>query len=99
MSIKVMGHTDSIGLPYHNLQLSQMRAIAVMNHLNAYLTKHARHLHLDVAYYGVGPSQPQLADDRCPGRGAERNRVDCLEPNRRVEVTARWSGEEVAATP
>lgn len=97
MTIRVMGHTDSIGLPYHNLQLSQMRAIAVMNYLQPSLTKHIQDL--DVAYYGVGPSQPQLADDRCPGRGAEQNRVDCLKPNRRVEVTARWSGEKVEATP
>lgn len=91
MTIKVIGHTDSIGMPYYNLQLSQMRAITVANYLQSYLQKPPHVIkQLNIDIQGVGPLQPKVADLNCPGRGAEKKRIHCFEPNRRVEVSATW---------
>jgi outer membrane protein OmpA-like peptidoglycan-associated protein len=91
MTIKVIGHTDSIGKPNYNLQLSQMRAFTVADYLQSYLKKPPHVIkQLDIDIKGVGPLQPKVADLNCPGRGAEKKRIDCLEPNRRVEVAATW---------
>jgi OOP family OmpA-OmpF porin len=91
MMLKVIGHTDSIGTPYYNLQLSQMRAFTVANYLQSYLQKPPHVIkQLDIDIKGVGPLQPKVADLNCPGRGAEKKRIHCLEPNRRVEVAATW---------
>ena len=91
MTLKVIGHTDSIGTPYYNLQLSQMRAFTVANYLQSYLQKPPHVIkQLDIDVKGVGPLQPKVADLNCPGRGAEKKRIHCLEPNRRVEVAATW---------
>jgi outer membrane protein OmpA-like peptidoglycan-associated protein len=89
MSIRVLGHADSIGRPYHNLQLSQMRAVTVRNYLHSHLDG-VKGLNID--FNGAGPTQPLLADATCPGKGADERRVACLKPNRRVEVVATWTG-------
>jgi outer membrane protein OmpA-like peptidoglycan-associated protein len=88
MSIRILGHTDSIGLPYHNLQLSQMRAVTVHNYLQAHLPAVKN---LDIEFNGAGPTQPFLAEAACPGNGADERHVACLRPNRRVEVVATWT--------
>lgn len=91
MTIKVIGHTDSIGKPLYNFHLSQMRAITVANYLQSYLQKRPHSVkELDIDIKGVGPLQPKVADLDCPGQGAGNERIHCLEPNRRVEVAASW---------
>lgn len=95
MSIRILGHTDSIGLPYYNLQLSQMRAITVRNYLQTYLHTPPHEIkNLNIDFNGAGLTQPFFADGSCPGKGADKKRIDCLTPNRRAEVVATWVGGE-----
>jgi outer membrane protein OmpA-like peptidoglycan-associated protein len=95
MSIRILGHTDSIGQPYYNLQLSQMRAITVRNFLEAYLHDRRHEVrNLNIDFNGAGLTQPALVDGSCPGKGADEKRIDCLKPNRRAEVVATWVGGE-----
>jgi len=97
MSIRVTGHTDSIGTPYHNLQLSQMRAITVATFLQTYLKKAPHEVkNLRIDFNGVGSLQPKLADENCPDRRYQKKKIACLEPNRRVEVTVTWEGAQRA---
>ena len=92
MSIRVVGHADSIGQPYHNLRLSQMRAITVRNYLQTYLQNSSNAAtNLNIDFNGAGTTQPLLADEKCPGKGANEKRVACLQPNRRAEVVATWA--------
>jgi outer membrane protein OmpA-like peptidoglycan-associated protein len=95
MSIRVLGHADSIGQPYHNLRLSQMRAITVRNYLQTYLLNSSRATtNLNIDFNGAGTTQPLLDDEKCPGKGMNEQRVACLQPNRRVDVVATWAGSK-----
>jgi len=77
-SVKVTGHADRIGAEEYNLDLSLRRASAVGD----YLTQSAGIDAQAVELAGKGESQPLEA---CEGvRGSAL--VNCLAPNRRVEV-------------
>jgi outer membrane protein OmpA-like peptidoglycan-associated protein len=89
MAIKVVGHADAIGNDYHNLQLSQLRALTVANYLKGQLKDKVKIV--NVEWIGVGSSQKKTADDACPANAKQAQRVMCLEPDRRVEITAAWS--------
>ena len=83
--IEAVGHADRIGAAAYNLQLSARRANAV----KAYLT--ARDVPPEAVHATAkGELEPRSGDD-CFDMGPElrRNRglVECLQPDRRVEVS------------
>ena len=99
--IDVVGHADRIGKEQYNEELSQRRAEAVRE----YLAQTARVDQGQVQAEGRGESDP-VTGDQCRNMGPERksNRklVDCLQPDRRVDVEVLGSREVAAgnsATP
>jgi OmpA-OmpF porin, OOP family len=76
--INVNGHTDRIGSAQYNQRLSERRAEAV----KAYLV--SRGVEADkVETYGYGQTLPVKA---CPDIRQRKELIECLAPNRRVEV-------------
>ena len=95
--IEVVGHADRIGSEQYNENLSQRRAEAVQQYLS-------QTAHVDpqqVQAEGRGEADP-VTGERCAHMGPERKSnkklVECLQPDRRVEVEVLGS-REVAATP
>ena len=77
--IDVVGHTDRLGKPVYNDGLSRRRA----NNIRAYLIGQGLPADRIVAT-GQGGRNP-LA--QCTGVNGHNSIVDCLQPNRRVEIT------------
>ncbi len=79
-----VGHTDRVGKDAYNQKLSEKRAAAVKSYLVSKGVEANR-----VYAEGKGEKQP-LAGTECKGLGAESGKnkklVDCLQPNRRVEI-------------
>ena len=77
--INVNGHADYVGTPQYNQQLSEKRAEAVRDYL---VSKGADVAKLEV--FGFGQTLPvkSCTEERKSGRGL----VECLAPNRRVQV-------------
>lgn len=84
---EAVGHADRIGAAAYNRVLSQRRADAV----KAYLVKSKRMPPEAVRTLAKGESEP-ASGDACVDMGPELRRnvelVECLQPDRRVEVTA-----------
>lgn len=77
-SVVVTGHTDRIGTETANFTLSKARAETI----RTYLVQQG----LDdkaIKAYGAGLSQPLV---QCPGEAVTPELVQCLQPNRRVEI-------------
>jgi OOP family OmpA-OmpF porin len=94
--IVATGHADRIASDDYNQKLSEQRAQAVREYLASKVEDPNR-----VTAEGKGESQP-VTGDECKKLGAERasNRklVQCLQPDRRVEIEVLGS-REVAGTP
>ncbi|GAA4412374.1 membrane protein [Advenella faeciporci] len=75
-SVTVVGHTDRLGSDAYNQKLSQDRAVTIAN----YLVAQGVPANLLQAR-GAGKSQPVV---QCEGSGAQL--IQCLAPNRRVEI-------------
>ncbi len=82
--ILITGHTDRLGDSSFNLRLSEQRALT----LRQLLIERGFLADL-VQAAGAGESEPVVT---CKGDRAEPALIDCLQPNRRVEV-------RVLATP
>jgi len=82
--ILAVGHTDRIGKDAYNQKLSEKRAAAVKEYLVSKGIEANR-----VYTEGKGEKQP-VTGDKCKGLGAESGKnkklVDCLQPDRRVDV-------------
>lgn len=82
--VTAVGHTDRIGSDAYNQRLSERRAEAV----KAYLVSQGLEANR-VQVEGRGETQP-VTGDRCKDMGREsghnRKLVDCLQPDRRVDV-------------
>jgi OmpA-OmpF porin, OOP family len=82
--IIAVGHTDRVGKDAYNQKLSEKRAAAVKEYLVSKGVEANR-----VYAEGKGEKQP-LAGTECKGLGAESGKnkklVECLQPNRRVEI-------------
>ena len=76
--VLVTGHSDRLGDSGYNLKLSQARADTVRQ----YLIDNGIHVS-QVQAAGAGESEPLVT---CRGDRATAGLVDCLQPNRRVEV-------------
>lgn len=94
--IVATGHADRIASDDYNQKLSEQRAQAVRDYLASKVASPNR-----VTAEGKGESQPVTGDD-CkklgPERASNRKLVQCLQPDRRVEIEVLGS-REVAATP
>jgi OOP family OmpA-OmpF porin len=83
-TVTVVGHTDRIGSAAYNLKLSQHRAQAAADFLNAKSGFKSK-----FAVSGVGSSQPSGETVLCTGmRNFERFK-SCLAPDRRVVISVR----------
>ncbi len=81
--INVVGHTDRLGSPAYNLGLSRRRA----NNIRSYLIGQGLPAGRVVAT-GEGGRKPLV---QCTSADRDKPLADCLQPNRRVEITI--SGE------
>ncbi len=77
-SVTVTGHADRIGSPDRNQALSEQRAEAVRDYLAGHGINEAI-----IKTEGRGASEPVA---ECPGNKVTKKLIDCLAPNRRVEV-------------
>ena len=76
--ILVSGHTDRLGSVAYNQKLSERRANAVKEYLHSQGVAKDR-----IETIGMGKTQPVVACDNVKPR---KKLIDCLQPNRRVEV-------------
>ena len=83
-SVTVVGHTDLLGSEAYNQGLSQRRAQTV----TSYLIQQGVPSHL-LRRFGAGESQPIK---ECDASLPRTQLIDCLQPNRRVEVIVDGSG-------
>jgi OOP family OmpA-OmpF porin len=92
--IVAVGHADRIASEDFNQKLSEQRAQAVKAYLEQRGTRAQQ-----LTAQGAGESAPVTGDD-CrkmgPERGSNKKLVDCLQPDRRVEIEVLGS-REVAA--
>ena len=84
LSVDVTGHADQLGSPYHNLSLSQLRAIAVANFLKSQLDGKVRTVKMSMQ--GVGSSRAEVPDASCPESMKRAERIACFARNRRVDI-------------
>ncbi len=78
--ILAVGHTDRIGNDAYNQKLSEKRAAAVKEYLVAKGIEANR-----VYTEGKGKKQP-VTGDKCKGTAKTKALVDCLQPDRRVDI-------------
>jgi OOP family OmpA-OmpF porin len=87
-AVVAVGHTDRIGSTQYNQALSERRAAAVKEFLVTKGGVEASRVFIE----GRGESQPTTGEQCKAGKGAEngRNRglVQCLAPDRRVDIEA-----------
>jgi OOP family OmpA-OmpF porin len=78
--ILAVGHTDRIGGDSYNQKLSEKRAAAVKEYLVAKGIEANR-----VYTEGKGEKQP-VTGDKCKGNAKTKALIDCLQPDRRVDI-------------
>ena len=78
--ILAVGHTDRIGSDAYNQKLSEKRAAAVKEYLVAKGIEANR-----VYTEGKGEKQP-VTGDKCKGDKKTKALIDCLQPDRRVDI-------------
>lgn len=76
--VNINGHTDRLGAPDYNQKLSERRAEAV----RAYLVSRGMD-NSKIETYGFGKTMPVKA---CPNQKNRKALIECLAPNRRVEI-------------
>ncbi|MEK7322831.1 MAG: outer membrane beta-barrel protein [Pseudomonadota bacterium] len=81
-SINVTGHTDRIGEPAYNMELSTRRAEEVKK----YLVDSAGIPADKIVAKGASGSEPVTKPGECKGEEATPQLIACLQPDRRVEV-------------
>ncbi len=79
-TIIAVGHTDRIGGAAYNQKLSEKRAAAVKEYLVAKGIEANR-----VYTEGKGKTQP-VTGDTCKGNAKTKALIDCLQPDRRVDI-------------
>jgi len=78
--IMAVGHTDRIGSDSYNQKLSEKRAAAVKSYLVGKGVPANR-----IYTEGKGETQP-VTGDTCKGTKATKKLIECLQPDRRVQV-------------
>ncbi|MBK7955456.1 MAG: OmpA family protein [Candidatus Accumulibacter sp.] len=79
--IIAVGHTDRFGSDAYNLKLSDRRAAAVKTYL---VSKgvNANKIYTE----GKGKRNPVTKPDQCPGKAPTKKVIECLQPDRRVDI-------------
>jgi OOP family OmpA-OmpF porin len=85
-SVKIVGHTDKLGSAEYNQKLSERRA----NQVRDYIISQGIDANRLIAV-GKGEDIPKVNCDDVKGRKAQ---IECLAPNRRVEIEATRSIEK-----
>lgn len=81
-TVTVEGHTDRLGTPAYNQNLSQQRADAV----KTYLVTAGRVDPAKISSVGKGETMPITKPEDCKGNSATAQLIACLQPDRRVEI-------------
>ena len=76
--IMIVGHTDRLGSDRYNQKLSEMRAMAVRDYLQPEGGS-------AIQVVGKGKAEP-VTGDNCKGSMVSRKLIDCLQPDRRVDL-------------
>ncbi|MBK9160121.1 MAG: OmpA family protein [Nitrosomonadales bacterium] len=84
-SVTLVGHTDRYGPPAYNQKLSEQRAERIRQYLIGKGIAPER-----IRSGGAGSTQPLVT---CPTALSKQEQVSCLQPNRRVEIILRGSGQ------
>ncbi len=84
-TVTVTGHTDRIGSDAYNQKLSDRRAKQVADYLAAQGVDAGI-----ISAVGKGESEPVV---QCAGNKATKKLIQCLQPNRRVEIKAEGQKE------
>lgn len=84
-SVKIVGHTDKLGSEKYNQGLSERRANQVRDYIISQGIDGSR-----LIAVGKGEESPKVNCDDVKGRKAQ---IECLAPNRRVEIEATRSVE------
>lgn len=95
--VVIVGHADRIASQKYNQDLSERRAEAVKRYLSARGVDEQR-----VQAQGRGEAQPVTGSDCAkmgPERGSNRKLVQCLQPDRRVEVELLGQREVAGSGP
>lgn len=81
MKITIIGHSDRVGSAKENLDLSRRRAAAVRNEFvqNGIEAK-------SIEVLGMGSAKPITDPSACPSTLVKCELIDCLRPDRRVEI-------------
>lgn len=79
--VNVVGYADRIGTEQYNKDLSQRRAQAVAEYINQRASAGGARSSMQVE--GRGESNPVVT---CESTGSRDKLIECLQPNRRVEV-------------
>lgn len=90
-AINIVGHTDRIGTKKYNQKLSERRANAAMAYL---VQQHGIDPSL-ISTSGMGESSPVTSAEQCRGK-RKKALIACLAPDRRIEVTVRVRGQDLA---
>ena len=86
-SVAIVGHTDYMGAEAYNQKLSERRANAVKDYLVAGGIPAEK-----ISASGAGESQAKMTE-QCSKIKARTQRIACLEPDRRFEVTVETAKE------
>ncbi|MDC7710231.1 OmpA family protein [Vogesella indigofera] len=86
-SVAIVGHTDSMGAEAYNQKLSERRANAVKDYLVAGGIPAEK-----ITASGAGESQAKMTE-QCSKIKARNQRIACMEPDRRFEVTVETAKE------
>lgn len=84
-AVIVTGHTDRIGSDAYNQKLSERRAKQVADYLVGQGVDSSL-----ISAEGKGKSEPVV---QCKGNKATKKLIECLQPNRRVEIRAEGTKE------
>jgi len=79
--IIAVGHTDRFGSDAYNQKLSEKRAAAVKSYLVSKGIDANR-----VYTEGKGKKNPVTKPDQCPGKAPTKKVIECLQPDRRVDI-------------
>lgn len=88
LKITVVGHTDRVGSTKANLDLSRRRAAAVKAALIAEGISASA-----IETGGMGSTMPVTQADECPSSLVKCEMIECLRPDRRVEIKTRGKME------
>ncbi|MGZ8270169.1 MAG: outer membrane beta-barrel protein [Methylophilus sp.] len=84
-SVKIVGHTDKLGSEAYNQKLSEKRANMVRDYIISKGIDASR-----LVAVGMGETSPKV---NCDGTKGRKAMIECLAPNRRVEIEATRSVE------